>query len=74
MIAFLTSNNGHTVFSHGRYQLGAFYKENDLHSRLANLWPKKARMLLVASDPDDYDMTEMLLSSTMDGLKASGFP
>jgi len=74
MIAFLTSNTGHTVFKHGRYQLGPFYKENGLHSRLASLWPKKARMLLVASDPDDYDMTEMLLSSTMDGLRSSGFP
>lgn len=74
MIAFLTSNTGHTVFRHGRYQLGAFYKENGLHSRLAALWPKKARMLLIASDPDDYGMTEMLLSSTMDGLKASGLP
>ena len=74
MIAFLTSNTGHTVFKRGRYQLGPFYKENGLHHRLAELWPKKARMLLVASDPDDYDMTEMLLSSTMDGLKASGFP
>ena len=74
MIAFLTSNTGHTVFKHGRYQLGPFYKENGLHSRLAELWPKKARMLLVASDPDDFDMSEMLLSSTMDGLKSSGFP
>ena len=72
MIAFLTSNTGHTVFCDGRYQLGPFYEENQLHARLAALWPEQARMLLIASEPDDEDMTEMLLSSTMDGLRASG--
>ncbi len=74
MIAFLTSNTGKTVFKHGRYKLGCFWQENELLSRLKILWPKKARMLLVASDPDDYDMTEMLLESARDQLNASGLP
>ena len=34
MIAFLTSNTGRTVFKHGRYQRGAFYRENGLLSRM----------------------------------------
>ena len=74
MIMFLTSNTGHTVFRHGRYRLGAVYTENGLQSRLKSLWPKKPRMLLVASDPDDFDMTDMLLQSTRDSLEASGMP
>ncbi len=74
MILFLTSNTGHTVFKHGRYQLGGIYTENGLRSRLQALWPKKARMLLVASDPDDFDMSEMLLESTRGSLQASGLP
>ena len=74
MIAFLTSNTGHTVFKHGRYRLGQIYVENGLQSRLKALWPKKPRMLLVASDPDDYDMSQMLMESTRESLEASGLP
>ena len=74
MILFLTSNTGHTVFKRGRYVLGPVYWENGLQSHLKALWPKKARMLLVASDPDDFEMSQMLMESTRASLQASGLP
>ena len=74
MILFLTSNTGHTVFQNGSYRLGPIYAENGLRDRLKALWPREARMLLVASEPDDYAMSNMLLDSTRDSLAASGLP
>ena len=74
MILFLTSNTGHTVFKNGTYCLGPIYAENQLRAKLKSLWPGKAKMLLVASEPDDYDMSKMLLDSTAESLESSGLP
>lgn len=74
MIQFLTSNTGHTVFRHGRYVLGPFYEENGLRAQLQALWPKKARMLIVTSEPDDVEFSESLVESTRGALQTSGLP
>lgn len=74
MTLFMTSNTGRGRFENGHWIQEAFYLENGFRAALQARWPRAARYLLIASDPENEDRNDEMLASTAEILAASGLP
>lgn len=74
MILLLTSNTGRAHIEDGQWIMEPFYEENGFRAAVQARWPREARYLLVASDPDNTVMNDDVLTSTADVLARSGLP
>lgn len=74
MTLFMTSNTGRGRFENGRWIQEPFYLENGFRAAVQARWPKAARCLLIASDPDNAARNDDMTAGTQAVLAASGLP
>ena len=74
MITILTSFLGGSVKVDGKRLPGPIAEANGLLAKLKDIWPSKARVLLICADPKDYEKNDSVQYCLREGFFMSGLP